>query len=298
MNDIDEKGTSEFKISLGDDAPASDVPEELRDNKLIKLSQRVTLITILIPCLIGVILLFIYYNIQRNVTTTFDTEAKTVKNLSKTLDASVQSLTRQNKELNDTITNRFSEVDKTISALSEKAKKNRESVFWLDRVKAAKKSLASAQADIDKSIVALNDNIKSLSEDGDALEESVTSEMGRLSEALEKQTKEARRMRKEMADISSQKIDKRDLYVLLEDRQKIYQQRMEQMIKDMERSLDAAKKRINALEKHSLPDGAASELLKTDNSSPSKQPTPNGGKTAEKASGLPKPGTIVEEDIQ
>ena len=70
---IEENSNSRFQFSADDDEPEAIVQDELRELKIEKLGQRVTLLTILIPCMIGVILVITYLDIKDRVTRSYDT---------------------------------------------------------------------------------------------------------------------------------------------------------------------------------------------------------------------------------
>jgi hypothetical protein len=62
--DMENNSPSNFKIRLDDDNPEAIFKEEMDDLRIEKLSQRLTIMTILVPILIGVILFIAYFDIK------------------------------------------------------------------------------------------------------------------------------------------------------------------------------------------------------------------------------------------
>ena len=69
-----EKNASTFQFGNNDESPEPILQEELQELKIEKLSNRVTLLTILIPLMIGIILVIAYLDIKNRVTRTHNTE--------------------------------------------------------------------------------------------------------------------------------------------------------------------------------------------------------------------------------
>ena len=76
----------EFKFNDDDQEPEVFYHEEIKDLRVEKLSQRVTLISILLPCLIGVAIYFGYRDITGRLTQGQDTGYLEVQKLSRDLD--------------------------------------------------------------------------------------------------------------------------------------------------------------------------------------------------------------------
>lgn len=299
---MDDTGSSEFKMRMDDDGPDREMQDEIEDHRISKLSQRVTLISILIPCLIGSILLFVYLDIQDNVTTTFDTESKAVRSLTKSIDSRISTLSSQNDALKTDVAGTFSGIEKTIASLKGRIEKNRKTADRTKKTAASKKALSSAVSKTDKSFAAIREDLAVLSTDVRDFQDTMAQELTRLSEAMDAQTKSVENLRVALSELSSEKIDKRDLYVLLEDRQKAYQQRVGQMIKGIEKELAAAEKRIRVLEKKNNSPGTRTQVSPAGEktSPPVVLPQPKSGNTdlPSDQTTVPAPGTIIEQDIQ
>ena len=76
-----EDPSPEFKFSDEDQDPETFYQEEIKDLKVEKLSQRVTLLSILLPILMGIAIFFAYRDLTGRVSLTQDTGSMEVQRL-------------------------------------------------------------------------------------------------------------------------------------------------------------------------------------------------------------------------
>ena len=105
---IDDEQYPSFKFNGDDDeAPDSErtiYQEEAKDRRVEKLSHRVTIITILIPVLIGVVFYIAYRDITGRVSQSQDTGAMEIQNLSSQLEENFVKLSEKYGELEAALT--------------------------------------------------------------------------------------------------------------------------------------------------------------------------------------------------
>jgi len=290
-----------MRIDDDDDADRA-LQDDIKDQKIAKLSQRVTMISILIPCLIGSIILFIYLDIQSNVTTTFDTESKTVRKLSDTLESRYTHLSEQLQALSDGMDKRLSAIDKSLSELKSKAEQNKKVTDRTRRNTATKKALNAAVGKVDTSLDEMGESIQTLSADLNTVQNALAGELSGLSEAVGGQMGRIEQLGKELSDLSSEKLDKEDLYLILEERQALYRKSVNQQIRGMEEEVAETRKKIRALGRKLdlLPAGAGQ--LQPSESRPPAADNPAIGTGTQRppsqTSNLPEAGTIIEQDIE
>ena len=94
-----EENPPEFKFSADDQDPEAFYQEELKDLRVEKLSQRVTLLSILLPIIIAIAIFFAYRDLTGRVSRTQDAGAMEVQRISRQLD-------EINKEFNDKLIGR------------------------------------------------------------------------------------------------------------------------------------------------------------------------------------------------
>jgi chromosome segregation ATPase len=125
---IKKDDTSRFQFSADDDEPEAILQDELRELKIEKLGQRVTLLTILIPCMIGVILVITYLDIKDRVTRSYDTGAIGVQKLSKDLASKFSSLSLEQAKINDIQAKTIPELKKSAAFLKSRITKLQKSM--------------------------------------------------------------------------------------------------------------------------------------------------------------------------
>ena len=76
----------------GSDAAAALYREELNDLKIEKLSNRVTLISVLLPCLIGAIIAYAYYDFKNSVTTLQNSGISQLETLVKDFEVKINAI--------------------------------------------------------------------------------------------------------------------------------------------------------------------------------------------------------------
>jgi len=127
----DEKSHS-FKIS-GNDEPEDIRQNEIRDLKVEKLGHRVTLLTVLIPCMILVIGIIAYLDIKDRVTRSQDTGAIGVQKLSKDLASKFSSLSLEQAKINDIHAKKLPQLEKDAAFLRSKLNGLQESMTQMSQ---------------------------------------------------------------------------------------------------------------------------------------------------------------------
>lgn len=112
---MNENDKSDFKIGIDDESQDHSFQEEMENTRIEKLSNRITFISVLIPCFIGIIIFLAYLDIKKRVATVHDTGTTEVKKLSKDLEEKVSDLTSKYKQLEALL----SKIENHTSSLKE-----------------------------------------------------------------------------------------------------------------------------------------------------------------------------------
>jgi chromosome segregation ATPase len=210
---------SEFRFNGDDQEPDSYYHEELRDLRIEKISQRVTLLTILLPCLMAVAVYFGYQNLAGKFSQDRDTGSQEIqrlkadleelsKNFNEKLITFSTTLSTQDKDFGTTIEGRLVAVNQNIGKLqydlkllSEDLKRalnqNQDTIEKLKASKADKKSQAVAIEKINAAIAPLKNELGKLTAIGndfktafaaiEKLENRLTDELDPLTAAARQQ---------------------------------------------------------------------------------------------------------------
>jgi len=238
-----ERKPPEFRFNTDDQEPDEFYHEEMKDLRVEKLSQRITLISILLPCLIAVALYFGYRDLTGRVHKGRDNRDQEVQQLSDQLEALSEkfnekldtfstTISSQDKKISDSISGQLNTINanidvlnKNMASLNENLKQAQNAIKKLDKVKADKKSQATAvanlKADLDplkneiQSLTNLVADIDSISSEIKNLESQITAEMTKVDANTATLKKEYDLLQASIAEQLSEKIDKAALGVEL-----------------------------------------------------------------------------------
>ncbi len=190
MNELPQDEDSNNKISLEEDLemggedPRAFYHDEMRDlqrdTDIQKLSHRMTLLFILVPCLLCALLAFAYLDVRGKMSQLQSSGAEEVQALSEDVVGKVESLSQQFEELEKSSAARLSILKDSFISMQEAYKKNQRKIEELGGTKADKKDLEQAE---DKRF---GEMVKTLS----ALQGSVADHAGAIETLSEKLKKE------------------------------------------------------------------------------------------------------------
>jgi chromosome segregation ATPase len=238
-----ERKPPEFRFNSDDQEPDEFYHEEMKDLRVEKLSQRITLISILLPCLIAVALYFGYRDLTGRVHKGRDNRDQEVQQLSDQLEALSEkfnekldtfstTISSQDKKISDSIAGQLNTINanidvlnKNMASLNENLEQAQNAIKKLDNAKADKKSQATAianlEADLDplkneiQSLTNLRADIESISSEIKNLESQITAEMTKVTENTTTFKKEYDLLQASVAEQLSEKLDKAALGVEL-----------------------------------------------------------------------------------
>jgi len=267
----------EFKFNGDDQEPESFYHEELKDLRVEKLSQRVTLLSILLPCLVGVAIYFGYRDLSGRVSQRYDTESVEVQRLSRQLENLAKdfndklitfttTLSTQDKDLGNTLEGRFAtisnninEMQKNVKSLSEDLKKNKDTIERLNASKVDKKSQALEIEKINAAITPLQtelDKLKSVGREMKMLSEDIADLDGKLAKQLaiaeasaEQNKRDYEQIQDSLTKLSGKTIDQDTLALEVFKLKKYFQSQISKEVSDLNQRMDSLKKQIDGIEK-------------------------------------------------
>jgi DNA repair exonuclease SbcCD ATPase subunit len=270
-----EKKPPEFRFNADDQEDSEFYHEEMKDLRVEKLSQRITLISILLPCLIAVVIYFGYRDLTGRVHQGRDSRNLEVQKLSEQMEALSKkfneklttistTLSAQDQDFDNsisskmnTINNNFEVLNQNMKSLNENLEQTKSAIKKLDETKADKKSqeaaIAILKADLDplknefQSLTGIRGDIKSVSSEIKNLENQFREEMTTVAADTEKFKKEFALLQASIARQLSEKIDKAALGVellMFKKNQSIYSQEITRLAQ----RLDSIQKTIEGMQ--------------------------------------------------
>ena len=298
------KTDPKFKMRLDGEGAEALYAEERNDLKVEKLAQKVTIISILIPVLIGVILVVSYLDIKSRVTTVQDTGESGVQSLSQNLESRFSSLSVKFATLEESLGAKIAQLNKNQLAVQKRMTEADKSIRWLSKIKAGKKTFEQKSTEIEANLEAIRTDLQTLDSNLSSLDQSVKQELADLAGLVEKSSTTMIGFQAQVAE----KVDRSEAEKLLaKQKQELIASlealglRLEKQIVLNRQKIAAVKEKVGGksatVKKKSVPKKAPAPkpAPKTvEKPSPAPEPAP---KTEPPADTGPKPGEIVEQDL-
>lgn len=268
---IDDEQYSSFKFDGdGDEEPDSErtiYQEEAKDRRVEKLSHRVTIISILIPVLIGVIFYIAYLDITGRVSQSQDTDAMEIQNLSSQLEENYTKLSEKYGDLEAALTQKLADLEKVDKSMKANLKQAEDTVAKINATKADKKDAQDAIAKIDIALNPIRQELKTINsvttdlqtQNNDLKQQLATlsANLTRLSASTEKtlkesaaiHSKELTAIQEDLSSLSGRKMDKDDLQLELLKARKQFQRDLDVTKAGIDKRLESMLRKIKDLEK-------------------------------------------------
>ncbi len=318
---MEEDQSPTFKIS-GNDEPEDIRQDELRDLKMEKLGHRVTLLTVLIPCMIGIIMVIAYLDIKDRVTRSQDTGTIGVQKLSKDLTSKFSSLSLEQAKIKDTHSKKLPQLEKDAAFLRSKLSKLQKSMTQISQSMINRDELGRV---VDNLIQKVNDAMpEGISTDLETLKSNLTAlrevdskieaegnqrqaTIASLTNSLSEIKTDIDGIRQDIASLGDTAIDKGELELALKLKEIGYRQLLLDRTAQLEQKIKVLGKKIQKLKASQKPSSKAAStkpVSKQPAQQPAKpqpvQPAPD-SKPRTPSSAQPTsndPGGIVEQTIE
>lgn len=321
------ENSSEFKFDSSETEPESFYHEELKDLRVEKLNQRITLLSILLPCLIAVALYFGYQNLSGRIGRGDDTGSQEIQRLTKEIDDLSKSfndklitfsttLSTQDKDFGTSIEGRLlglnqsiDKLQKNVKTLDEDLKRNfDESQKIIEKLKiskADKKDLAVAVEKFNTSIKPLQSELQKLkvirkdlagiSADIKKLQGNLTKKLDAASAKSEQISQKYVQLEGSLKKMSDQAVDKDALALEIFKIKKNFQSQISEAVLNLNQRLNAMQSQLDGIAK-----AAVSQKQSMKKASQKAISQPSGRPSQSETSGsLPakSPETITEKDL-
>lgn len=231
---MEEKDTSNFKIGIDDESQDRQFQEEMENTRIEKLSNRITFISVLIPCLVGIIIFLAYLDIKNRVATVHDTGTTDVKNLSKDLEEKLSDLTSKYKQLEDS----FSKIENHTSSLQTKLDEATTAIKYIRSArKIDNKGFNNSISEIEKKSASISNNLKNVSSELKTFDTKFNKKLANLSKTADKISIDLNKLKSDISKLSAVTVDKKTLDSALKNEQKLYDRKLNQLEKNIEKKI-------------------------------------------------------------
>lgn len=280
---IDDEEYPTFKFN-GDDEPEPEpeqalYQEEARDRRIEKISHRVTIISILIPVLLGVVFYITYRDITSRVSQSQDTGAMEIQNLSTQLEDQFEALSKKYGDLEASLVQKLADLEKVDKAMKSNLKKAQDMVSNINATKVDKKEQQDAIAKIDtalgpirkeleslapmrkqlealtpmrkelEALTPMRNDLKTVTAKLRSLDEDTQQKLSTLSTNIDKALADLTRTQSDMSSLFDQKLDKDALQLELLKARKKFQNELDLTKTALDKRLSLILKKIRDLEK-------------------------------------------------
>lgn len=279
MSEMEEKKDPEFKINIDSAHSNAFIREEKKDIRIEKLNQRVTIISILFPCIIAILLVVSYLDIKNKIMGVHDSGSTEVRNLSVNIDKKTSDLSAQYSHLQDSFEKKTA-VFKT---------EFQNSIKDIKESKAEKTEMTNSAAEINRQLSVLKNDLTSFSNKAKSMEAGFSQKIAEILKTLGKIENDIGKLNSGIAGISASKADKKDIEASVRNEQKRYQNELNHFAGEVEVKLNSIRRQLAEIEKKITQAGVvATQQPKTENT----------GKAAVLKGTVSHPGKIVEQDLQ
>jgi len=286
--------TSKFDIRIDEASPESQFQEDVDELQVVNLNKRITRMSVLITCLFGAIILLGYLDLKKNLFKMDNSGTIEIQSLTKGVDSRFSSLSLQQANFEEVLSKKIAPLEKAVASMQPNLKEVSTAIKYIRAArKEDNKKMANSIEAINKTLTTVPTKLQNLTSDIDKINNKHTNEISNLSRATTDIKNNLQKNQADIASLSSSKLDQKTLDIELTNQQKIFQQTLIQLTSDIEKRISSIEKKIKEMEKAKMV-SERHRQIEPKKSSPSMQQEPQ---TIKKAV-IPKPGTIIEQDIQ
>jgi len=251
---MDSRNTDNFDIPIPEeDRPATLLGDQDLYRRLEKLSQRVTIITILIPVLVALIGYLVYRDIRLLVSQTQDLSAKELTAIARNLESNLSNLSINHAKLEEAFRASIDQHQTEFTQLKERIEKLSLQVDELKAVKLDKNDLPVEVNKLDAKLTTAQKEAKGavdkLTSDQKNFEKKYGEDVAKIADQLNAITTAVAECQADLGLISGEKADKKQLEVMLKGYEKKLQDIADHLSQSVESQLTSVKASIRELEK-------------------------------------------------
>jgi DNA repair exonuclease SbcCD ATPase subunit len=258
-----------FRFNLEDDEPEVPSNEEELKRRIAKLGNRLSFVTLLLPCLLAVALYVGYQDLVLRTAKTQGSELRSAERLAAEADQKWAELGARLTDIEAALTARVDAAQKSFQAVQEELRKGESGIDKVVAAKADKKELADATVRIDAALAGVQKDLQALApfreELGQAaalraevtsvstrlqkLENSLGKDLTGLAGYMDRTKSDLEKIRADLAGLQSRKIDREALDLENLKMKRLYQMALDQEVGRIDKTLGTLQRRLDQLER-------------------------------------------------
>jgi len=281
--------SKKFEMQMDDEGQTFQIQEESEDLKLKKLSSRITRISIILPCLLGIIIVAAYFDLRKNLTSVNIKGDMGVETLSKELESRFSALSIKEANLEDTLNKKIATLEASTKE-AELAIKNIRTARNADN-----KKTEDALKNIEATLDSIPKELKKISSDLKQFDQVFTEKLSTFSQFVSSSKNDLLEIRSDISSLKSTKVDQ----AALKDQQKVYQLALRQSTTHLEDRIKSIENMLKELEKVQAPSNRQSQTQSEKSLASSQVETKSAPSSVSPMEiNTPKPGMIIEQDLE
>lgn len=268
-----------FQFRMDEVNPDVILREDLQDSRIDKLGKKLVITAVVIPCLIGVVLFFLYFDLKKRVIQGQDVDSKTFQNLSRDLDSRSGDLITRLETVEKTLAGRDSEIDKRIDSVKFRVYKTENRIKKVDKAKADKATLT--------------ENLEKVSTQLAGLNTAFTENFDEITAGLFKVRQDVTKLQVDVTTLVKESIDRQTLAEEINRGQQNQEQKLNSLTGSIDKRFAAIQKNIKTLERQLASVRGASQPPQSSAPAPRTQ----AGPPATGSTPAPQSEGIVEKDL-
>lgn len=277
------EGSDQFQFRMDEVSPDTVLREDLQDSRIDKLGKKLAIMAVLIPCVIGVVLFFLYLDLKKRVIQAQDVDSKTFQNLTRDLDSRSGDLISRLGALESALANRDSEIEKRIDSVKFRVYKAENRIKNVNKAKADKESQQ-----------ALVESLQKVSTQLTTLNTTFSESLEEITAGLFKVRQDVTKLQVDVTTLVKDTVSRQALAEEISRGQKSYEQKLTALSSRLDKRIRAIQQDIEWLESQldiERPGSAPQSSVPADPA-----PAPAAPPTTGSTSGL-QSGNIVEKDL-
>ncbi|MFZ1986385.1 MAG: hypothetical protein WAU91_18385 [Desulfatitalea sp.] len=198
-------------VDVNEDIEERTMPPEVNELKLEKISQRVTLISILIPVLIVVVLVIAYLDIKKRVLRTEDTGASEFQKLSTDMESRFSSLSVRQAKIEEAMDKLTEQNNQAMAAMQVRLDKLQATVKEVNKLTAEQKESKAALAEVVKQVNTVVESSNQAATQTAAITQELKKQIDQANHSLTASASQLATVEKKVSSIDQGKIDKQSM---------------------------------------------------------------------------------------
>ena len=239
--------TARFTIRDVEAEPDSNYISDAENLRIEKLSTRVTLVAVLIPCLLVVVLAIAYLDIKNRVISTQNSGSMGVQNLSKDLESRFSNLSLKQAKMEEQLTQNTKTLETATATLQVNLKKATTELKQITDNKPDRSELTATTNKTEASVAALKKEMIDLNAAFSKFDDELASQILLMAEGLKKYQDRLSEVEKKAQQLDSEKLSKASMELALGLERLGLQEMVKDRIREIEKKLADVSKQMDAL---------------------------------------------------